>query len=83
MHRVKPFRLKQQKKSQGKNLASGKIQVNAQDVNLDNAQTSANRIEAQALQGSIQANNSTVIVNRDLTQIRINQRKKDSLVKLP
>ncbi|WP_135709391.1 two-partner secretion domain-containing protein, partial [Actinobacillus porcinus] len=52
---------------QGKNLASGKIQVNGQEINLDNSQTSAHTIEAKATQGDIQANNATIVANRDLT----------------
>ncbi|MDY5847070.1 hemagglutinin repeat-containing protein, partial [Actinobacillus porcinus] len=52
---------------QGKNLASGKIQVNGQEINLDNSQTSAHTIEAKASQGDIQANNAAIIAHRDLT----------------
>ncbi|MDY4594373.1 MAG: hemagglutinin repeat-containing protein [[Pasteurella] aerogenes] len=52
---------------QGKNLASGKIHVNAQEVNLNHSQTSANAIEAKASQGDIQANHATLIASRDLT----------------
>ncbi|MCI7353810.1 MAG: filamentous hemagglutinin N-terminal domain-containing protein, partial [[Actinobacillus] rossii] len=52
---------------QGKNLASGKIQINAQEVNFDNSQTSAYSIETKALQGDIQANNASIIANHDLT----------------
>ncbi|MDY4281556.1 MAG: filamentous hemagglutinin, partial [[Pasteurella] mairii] len=52
---------------QGKNLASGKIQVNAAEAHLDNSQTSANAIEAKASQGDIQANHATLIANQDLT----------------
>ncbi|SUT96295.1 filamentous hemagglutinin outer membrane protein [[Actinobacillus] rossii] len=52
---------------QGKNLASGKIQINAQEVNFDNSQTSAHSIETKALQGDIQANNASIIANHDLT----------------
>ncbi|WP_293730637.1 hemagglutinin repeat-containing protein, partial [uncultured Actinobacillus sp.] len=52
---------------QGKNLASGKIQVNATDINLNQSQSAANFIDISATQGDIQANNATIIAHRDLT----------------
>ncbi|WP_165888222.1 hemagglutinin repeat-containing protein [Mannheimia granulomatis] len=52
---------------QGKNIASGNIKISASEANLDNSHTSAYSINATASQGKIQANNATVIANKDLT----------------
>ncbi|NBI13764.1 filamentous hemagglutinin N-terminal domain-containing protein [[Haemophilus] felis] len=51
---------------QGKNIASGKVQVQANEVNLDNSQNSAHTIEVKASKGKIQANGATIIANREI-----------------
>ena len=52
---------------QGKNMASGEINVSSSDANLDSSQTSVYSINVTASQGKIQANNATVVADKDLT----------------
>ncbi|SUB33139.1 protein PfhB1 [[Pasteurella] mairii] len=51
---------------QGKNLASGKIQVNAAEAHLDNSQTSAYSIHIEAKQGNILADNAILVAEKEI-----------------
>ncbi|WP_441293306.1 two-partner secretion domain-containing protein, partial [Rodentibacter ratti] len=52
---------------QGQNLASGKINVEGTNVNLDKSHTSAYSINVNSAQGTIEANDALLIAQRDLT----------------
>ncbi|QLB42333.1 hemagglutinin repeat-containing protein [Mannheimia pernigra] len=52
---------------QGKNIASGKLNISSSDAHLDNSHTSAYSINVTASQGPIQANQSVVMARQDLT----------------
>ncbi|WGE92168.1 hemagglutinin repeat-containing protein [Actinobacillus genomosp. 1] len=52
---------------QGKNIASGKINVQGSEIDLDNSHTSAYSVNATAHQGHIQANNATLIADKTLS----------------
>ncbi|WP_238327280.1 filamentous hemagglutinin N-terminal domain-containing protein [Rodentibacter pneumotropicus] len=52
---------------QGRNLASGKINVKGANVNLDKSHTSAYSININGIQGEIEANDAFLIAQRDLT----------------
>ncbi|OOF54307.1 hypothetical protein BKK55_09560 [Rodentibacter genomosp. 2] len=52
---------------QGRNLASGKINVEGANVNLDKSHTSAYSINVNSAQGGIEANDVFLIAQRDLT----------------
>ena len=51
---------------QGKNLASGKIQITSSAANLDNSHTSAYSINVTASEDNIQANNAAIIADEGL-----------------
>ena len=51
---------------QGKNVASGNINVSGSQADLDHSQTSAHAINVNASQGKIQANNATLIAHTEL-----------------
>ncbi|MGV6989426.1 two-partner secretion domain-containing protein [Testudinibacter sp. P80/BLE/0925] len=46
--------------AQGQNLASGQISVQAEQIDLNNSQTSANRLQVEARSGAITADNSII-----------------------
>ena len=52
---------------QGKNLASGKINVQGSEIDLDNSHTSAYDVNVTAHQGHIQANSATLIADKTLS----------------
>ncbi|EQA10052.1 filamentous hemagglutinin family N-terminal domain protein [Glaesserella parasuis D74] len=52
---------------QGKNIASGKINVQGSKIDLDNSHTSAYSVNVTAHQGHIQANNATLIADKTLS----------------
>ncbi|MFA9499550.1 hemagglutinin repeat-containing protein [Mannheimia sp. E30BD] len=52
---------------QGKNVASGNINVSSAEANLDHSHTSADAVKVNASQGKIQANNTTLIAKTELT----------------
>ena len=51
---------------QGRNLASGKIQITGSAANLDNSHTSAYSINVTASEDNIQANNAAIIADEEL-----------------
>ncbi|WP_373781491.1 hemagglutinin repeat-containing protein, partial [Glaesserella sp.] len=51
---------------QGKNVASGNINVSGSEVNVDHSRTSAYAVNVTALQGKIQANNASLIAHSEL-----------------
>ncbi|WP_279715702.1 hypothetical protein, partial [Chelonobacter oris] len=51
---------------QGKNVASGNIDVSSSEADLDHSQTSAYSANLRASHGDIQANNATLTVNNTL-----------------
>ncbi|MGX2968435.1 two-partner secretion domain-containing protein, partial [Ursidibacter sp. B-7004-1] len=51
---------------QGKNLASGNLIVNAERINLNHSQNSANSIIAQAKTGNIEANSASLVAQEKL-----------------
>ena len=54
---------------QGKNVASGNINVSSSEADLDNSHTSAHAVNINASQGKIQANNAILIANAELALI--------------
>ncbi|WP_245189288.1 hemagglutinin repeat-containing protein [Mannheimia sp. ZY171111] len=52
---------------QGKNIASGKINVQGSEIDLDNSQAYAYSVNVSAHQGHIQANNATLIADKTLS----------------
>ena len=54
---------------QGKNVASGNINVSSSEADLDNSHTSAHEVNINASQGKIQANNAILIANAELALI--------------
>ncbi|MFC0322199.1 hemagglutinin repeat-containing protein [Gallibacterium melopsittaci] len=52
---------------QGKNIASGKIQVNSTTTNFDHSHTEAYTININATQGNIHANQANFVAQQDLT----------------
>ena len=51
---------------QGKNVASGNINVSSSEADLDHSHTSAHAVNVNASQGKIQANNATLIAHTEL-----------------
>lgn len=51
---------------QGKNVASGNINVSSSEADLDHSHTSAHAVNVNASQGKIQANNAILIANAEL-----------------
>ncbi|MDY4478905.1 MAG: filamentous hemagglutinin N-terminal domain-containing protein [[Pasteurella] aerogenes] len=51
---------------QGKNVASGNINVSSSEADLDHSHTSAHAVNVNASQGKIQANNATLIAHAEL-----------------
>ncbi len=51
---------------QGKNIASGKLDIRATRVNLDNSQTSGYDVKVIASENNIEANSATVTAKKDL-----------------
>ncbi|BFU60562.1 hemagglutinin repeat-containing protein [Rodentibacter abscessus] len=64
----KNIRVKTSQKAtlQGKNIASGKIDVAASEADLDHSRTLAHSISVDASQGKIQANQAELIAEKDL-----------------
>ncbi|QPB41634.1 two-partner secretion domain-containing protein [Rodentibacter haemolyticus] len=64
----KNIRIKASQKAtlQGKNIASGKIDVAASEADLDHSRTLARSISVDASQGKIQANQAELIAEKDL-----------------
>ena len=52
---------------QGKNLASGQIDIQGSEVDLDHSHTSAHSVSVVANQGNIQANHATLIADKTLS----------------
>ena len=52
---------------QGKNLASGQIDIQSSEVDLDHSHTSAHSVSVVANQGNIQANHATLIADKTLS----------------
>ena len=52
---------------QGKNLASGQIDIQSSEVDLDHSHTSAHSVSIVANQGNIQANHATLIADKTLS----------------